>query len=75
MNSSRKRSLEGYKIFPFIAWSIVIGFAVFVYNLNSEIERVTTQLQSPSLEQQIITSGIEDVDFEAYTENQQRSGI
>lgn len=41
-----KRSLEGYKIFPFIAWGLTLAFAVFVYNITTELQGIAEQLQS-----------------------------
>ena len=77
MKISGKRSLEGYKIFPFIAWGLVIGFALFVYNLNTEIQKATEQLrtQSKSFEKPITNTDIENLDFDAHTNNQDRPGI
>jgi hypothetical protein len=31
------KSLESYKIFPVIAWSVTIGFAYFVYTLSLDL--------------------------------------
>ncbi len=50
-------TLESYKIFPYIAWALVIGFALFTYSLtmqlqdeladiNSGIERLETKLNT-----------------------------
>ena len=46
MKSYGKRSLEGYKIFPFIAWTLVGLFALFVYNLANGVNQAAEQLQS-----------------------------
>jgi|GEM_PF-6418489 len=46
MKNSGKRSLEGYKIFPYIAWILIGGFGLFVYNLANEIEHSTEELQN-----------------------------
>jgi uncharacterized membrane protein len=46
-----KRSLEGYKIFPFIAWGLTLAFAVFVYNITTELQGVAEQLQSQATQQ------------------------
>lgn len=51
MKSSGKRSLEGYKIFPYIAWILIGGFALFVYNLTNEISEATERLQSAQSQQ------------------------
>ena len=50
MKKTGKRSLEGYKIFPFIAWTLIAVFALFVYNLTNEVTEVTDRLQSAQFE-------------------------
>ncbi len=30
-------SLETYKVFPFVAWGLVIGFAIFTYFLTVRV--------------------------------------
>ena len=47
------KPLESYKIFPFIAWTLVIGFALFTYALTV---RVQTELDG-------ISSGIERLEM------------
>jgi hypothetical protein len=32
-------TLESHKLFPYVAWSIVIGFALFVYFLTVSVQR------------------------------------
>jgi hypothetical protein len=48
-----KRSLEGYKIFPFIAWGLTFAFAVFVYNITTELQDVAEKLQSQAKQQAV----------------------
>jgi hypothetical protein len=31
-------TLESYRIFPFVAWALVIGFAVFTYMLTTQLQ-------------------------------------
>ncbi len=50
MQNSSKRSLEGYKIFPYIAWALIAGFALFVYNLANEVEQATAELQNAQVQ-------------------------
>ncbi|MFW6210391.1 MAG: hypothetical protein ACOC4E_02800 [Patescibacteria group bacterium] len=38
------RTLEQYRIFPFIAWGLVIFFALFVYHITTELRGITDQL-------------------------------
>lgn len=39
------KALEAYKIFPYVAWTVTILFAVFVYNITIELKAVTDDLQ------------------------------
>jgi hypothetical protein len=43
-------TLESYKVFPFIAWGLVIAFAFFTYMLtmrvNEEISGIDTSVES-----------------------------
>jgi hypothetical protein len=32
-------TLESHKLFPYVAWAIVIGFALFVYFLTVSVQR------------------------------------
>jgi hypothetical protein len=41
-----KRSLEQYRVFPYIAWTLIGGFAFFVYTLASELTSATTELEA-----------------------------
>lgn len=41
-----KRSLEQYRIFPYIAWALVGGFAIFVYTLTVQLSSATTTLEA-----------------------------
>ena len=47
------KPLESYKVFPFIAWTLVIGFALFTYALTV---RVQTELDG-------IATGIERLEM------------
>ena len=61
------KALESYKIFPFIAWGLTIGFTLFVYNLASELKEITLDLQeqTQSLEAKINTPTTEIDNFES----------
>ena len=39
------KTLESYKIFPYIAWTLTIGFGLFLYNLTLELKEVASDLQ------------------------------
>jgi hypothetical protein len=32
-------TLESHKFFPYVAWTLVIGFALFTYNLTINVQR------------------------------------
>ena len=66
-----KRSLEAYKIFPYIAWGLTVVFALFVYNITRELQDVTNQLQTQAdqLQVQINTNQDTEADFDAYQNN------
>lgn len=55
-------TLESSKLFPFIAWSTVIGFAFFTYtlttHLNSELDTISADMDS--LESRIQTLEIKE---------------
>lgn len=48
-----KRALESYRFFPYLAWALVIGFALFVYQLTIETSQTIASLgeQTRYLEQ------------------------
>jgi hypothetical protein len=69
-----KRSLEGYKIFPYVAWGLMLGFTVFVYNLVTDLQDATAQLQkqTTALQQQVATDP-RTADFDSYDESRYQS--
>ncbi len=52
MQRSTDRKLESFKIFPYIAWGLIILFIFFVYRLIVNLNETATELdgQSTSLE-------------------------
>lgn len=42
--SAGKRALESYPVFPYIAWGLAVGFALFVYFITTELTTVTAEL-------------------------------
>lgn len=62
-----KRTLEGHKLFPYVAWVVTAGFAVFVYNITTDLQAVTKDLQeqTAALEAKIQHNDPE-ADFDAY---------
>lgn len=41
-------TLEKYKVFPYVAWAIFIGFAIFVGALAMELYSITNELADNS---------------------------
>jgi len=52
------KALEAYKIFPYVAWALTFGFALFVYNITMELKTVAENLQAQTefLQEQIKTA-------------------
>jgi hypothetical protein len=65
-----KRSLEAYKIFPYIAWGLIAGFIFFVYNIVIELQDTTDQLEKKtnSLQEQVGTDPSR-ANYDSYNEN------
>lgn len=61
-----EKALESYKIFPYVAWGLVIIFAVFVYNITNDLKQVTKDLQEQAnyIQQKIDTPVDKITDFE-----------
>jgi hypothetical protein len=38
------KAMESYKIFPFLAWALVIGFSLFVYKIAMDLNDVSQRL-------------------------------
>jgi len=41
-----KHTLEGHKFFPYIAWTLVIGFVLFTYTLTIRLTEATNSLET-----------------------------
>lgn len=50
-------TLESHKVFPYIAWTVVILFAVFTYNLTTRLHAQLSDLgdETDQLEAQVAT--------------------
>ena len=70
-----KRSLEAYKLFPYVAWGLVVGFSLFVYSIITNLQATTAQLQqqTSALEAKV-SADPRTVDFENYNEQRFRPG-
>jgi cell division protein FtsN len=56
------KSLEAYKIFPFIAWGLTVVFAFFVYNITMELKAITESLEAQSSALQMkVNTPVEDI--------------
>ncbi|MEY2665302.1 MAG: hypothetical protein RLZZ480_407 [Candidatus Parcubacteria bacterium] len=61
---STGRKLESFRIFPYIAWGLIVVFAYIAYHITTELEAVTKDLdeRTTSLEQQVKRGSIDEVD-------------
>ncbi len=64
-NKSNNRTLESFKIFPYLAWMLVAGFSVFVYYITVELRQVADDLalQSEFLSEQVKKNPTDIKDF------------
>lgn len=46
--SSGDHTLESFKIYPYIAWALIIGFAVFVYTITTNLKAAASDLRIQS---------------------------
>lgn len=53
----QKFRLEDYKIFPFIAWSVIILFVLFVYLLTVQLKKDLDELQVAIMEKNTLPPG------------------
>ena len=62
-------------MFPYVAWVLTFGFAIFVYNIVSELKDVTAQLQTQTeaLQRQIAADP-RQADFDSYNDDRFQSG-
>jgi len=60
-----RHSLERHKFFPYIAWSLVLGFSLFVYTIVQDLRVATAELSviTERLERNIATPPSEIFDF------------
>ncbi len=62
-----EKKLEAFKIFPYVAWMLIIFFAFFVYKITTELKSTTAELEATSstLETTIKTKNSDTtIDFE-----------
>jgi hypothetical protein len=60
------KTLEAYKIFPYVAWGLTVVFSFFVYNITMDLKTVTENLQAQTkaLELKVNTPTEKIEDFE-----------
>lgn len=46
--SSSDHTLESFKLYPYVAWALIIGFAVFVYTITTNLKAAASDLQIQS---------------------------
>ena len=68
-NNKNSKALETYKIFPYVAWGLTIGFSFFVYNITAELKDTVDDLKESTdyLQQQVNTPIREIADFDDTT--------
>jgi len=69
-----KRTLEGHKFFPYVAWIVTAGFAFFVYNIVSDLRQVTDDLQRQATELEQRIQNDPQADFDGYNERRLNTG-
>lgn len=61
------KTLESYKIFPYVAWTLTFAFAVFVYHITTELRVVAQNLQAQTeFLQESIEKTSEGVQFQNF---------
>lgn len=59
-----QKKLEQYKWFPVVAWTLAIGFALFVINLAFELRETADDLRESSISLQQRMDYLENIDAE-----------
>lgn len=59
LHATGERTLEKYKIFPYVAWALFIGFALFVYSLVLELQETAESLATTSASYQNIDERVQ----------------
>lgn len=65
------RTLESSKIFPYLAWGLIIGFVFFVYHITLRLQAAAADLAiQTEITESIATVPIEEIkNFEAPQKN------
>lgn len=65
---NKDKSLESHRFFPYIAWSVVILFSVFVYKLTESVSAKKMEIESNLLDEDAYLVPIDEL----RTNNMQR---
>ena len=65
-STSNKRHLENFKVFPYVAWGLIISFSLFVYGIAQNLRTVTQDVaaQTAFLESTVTTPAAEVENFQ-----------
>ena len=65
--NNNDKSLESYKIFPYVAWVLTFIFALFVYNITMELKAVADNLEAQTkwLQEKTETATDSNTDFDS----------
>ncbi len=58
LHATGERTLEKYKLFPYIAWILFIGFAMFVYTLVIDLQAAAESLTDTSVSYESINDKV-----------------
>lgn len=56
LHTTGERTLEKYKIFPYIAWATCLGFAIFVYAITVQLNEATENLSKSTTQLESIVN-------------------
>ncbi len=57
------KTLESYKIFPYVAWIIIFAFIFFVYSITMRLQTVIQDLQTQTQNlQEKVNTPIQDIE-------------
>ena len=59
------KTIEGNKLFPYVAWTIVVLFVVFVFSITLELRRTSDELSTKvTILEDKINQNVMDVKFD-----------
>lgn len=65
-NQAPERKLEAFKIFPYVAWMLILFFALFVYRITVELSQTVETLEETtmSLQETIKAKDNKNINYE-----------